>query len=74
MVIWQYPNMTRLKVLTGHGQRILHMTLSPRRSRVASASSDETLRIWKCFERLNNDVSQRSYSEESISALLQSLS
>lgn len=70
MVIWQYPNMAKLGCLTGHSERILHMCLSPGRSRAASASSDETLRIWKCFEKLQLDTSHRSCSE--ISALLHS--
>lgn len=64
--------MNKVSVLCGHRERVLHMALSPHRSRVASASSDETLRIWKCFKQVEHDVSQRSYSEESISALLQS--
>lgn len=72
MMIWQYPSMTRLGTLTGHSERILHMCLSPKRSRVASASSDETLRIWQCFEKAKHDVSERSYCDESINALLHS--
>lgn len=73
MTIWQYPNMTKLGTLSGHSERILHMCLSPGKSRVASAASDETLRIWKCFERMKLDTSQ-SFHELSASALLHSLS
>ena len=47
------------------------MCLSPGKSRVASAGSDETLKIWQCFEKVKLDQSERSYTE--ISALLHSL-
>lgn len=71
MVVWQYPCMKELATLTGHAERILHMVLSPRRTRVASASSDETVRIWKCFKpRESSD--QSCSSEGNISALLHS--
>jgi len=72
MLIWQYPTFHKVAELTGHNDRILQMCLSPRRGRVASAASDETMRIWQCFERLHLDTSQRSYTEESITALLHS--
>ena len=72
MVIWQYPTMTKVGELCGHQDRVLHMCLSPKRTSVASAGADETLRIWQCFERLKHDVSSMSYSEESITALLHS--
>ena len=73
MMVWQYPTLRKVRQLSGHSDRILHMCLSPRRGHVASAGTDETLRIWQCFERLQQDVSQCSYSEESILALLHSL-
>ena len=69
MVVWSYPDMSKLSVLFGHTERILHMTVSPRRSRVASASSDETLRIWKCFKPMKLD--EASYREESICSMLE---
>lgn len=72
MVVWQYPTLKKLRQLSGHSDRILHMCMSPRRGRVASAGSDETLRIWPCFERLQHDMSQSSYREENILALLHS--
>ena len=39
---------------------------------MASAAADETMRIWKCFDEPDLETSQRTYSEDSISALLQS--
>lgn len=71
MVVRQYPTMARLGSLPGHSERILHMCLSPGKSRVASVGSDETLKIWQCFEKVKLDQSERSYTE--ISALLHSL-
>ena len=61
--------MTKQSVLSGHSERILNMTISPHKTRVASASTDESIRIWKCFDARQD--TQCSYSEESISALLQ---
>ena len=72
MSVWKYPSLHKVGEVTGHQGRILHMCLSPKRSSVASASADETMRIWKCFDEPDLETSQRTYSEDSISALLQS--
>ena len=72
MTMWNFPSLTKTGELLSHEGRILHMCLSPKKSSVASAAADETLRIWKAFDEPDLEVSQRSYSEESISALLQS--
>ncbi|CAB4020020.1 cell division cycle 20 homolog, partial [Paramuricea clavata] len=49
--IWKYPSMTRVADLVDHSARVLCMSMSPSGEHVASAGADETLRIWKCFDR-----------------------
>lgn len=51
LTIWKYPSMTRVADLVDHSARVLCMSLSPSGEHVASAGADETLRIWKCFDR-----------------------
>jgi cell division cycle 20, cofactor of APC complex len=41
--------MKRVAELTGHEARVLHLSLSPCGTRVASAAADETLRLWTVF-------------------------
>ena len=49
LTLWKFPDMTRIKDLTGHTARVLHTAVSPDGTTVCSASADETLRLWKCF-------------------------
>ncbi|XP_076837495.1 cell division cycle protein 20 homolog isoform X2 [Brachyhypopomus gauderio] len=49
--IWKYPSLAKVTELEGHDGRILNMALSPDGSTVASISADETIRLWKCFEK-----------------------
>ncbi len=44
LCLWNYPSMTKVKELTGHTSRVLHMAMSPDGSSVCSAAADETLR------------------------------
>ena len=43
--------MSKVANLEDHSERVLGMTMSPSGEHVASAGADETLRIWKCFDR-----------------------
>ena len=74
MVVWKYPSLCKVGELVGHGARILHMALSPRRTSVASAAADETVRVWKCFESSNplNQSSSGRTEQESILAMMHS--
>ncbi|KAK1790690.1 hypothetical protein P4O66_014556, partial [Electrophorus voltai] len=49
--IWKYPSLAKVTELEGHDGRVLNLALSPDGSTVASISADETIRLWKCFEK-----------------------
>jgi len=49
LVLWRYPSMSKVKELTGHTQRVLHLATSPDGATVVSAGADETLRFWRVF-------------------------
>ena len=51
-------------------ERILNMSVSPKRTRVISAGADETLRIWKCFDVLKPRSSGGDTQNDSISTAL----
>ena len=51
LTIWKYPSLTKIKDLTAHTGRILHMCLSPNGEIVASASDDESIRLWQVFAK-----------------------
>ena len=74
LCVWSYPSLTKVGELSGHQDRVLHMSLSPKKTTICSAGADETLRIWNCFEKREHDISHRSYSEDSILALIHSAS
>lgn len=73
MTVWKFPSMLRVGELVGHQGRVLHMCLSPKKTTVASASADETLRIWKCFAHSKKLDQSQSQTEDSITALLHSV-
>ncbi|KCV69959.1 hypothetical protein H696_03424 [Fonticula alba] len=50
ITLWHYPDMRPVAELRRHTQRVLHMALSPDGQMVATASPDETLCLWRCFE------------------------
>jgi cell division cycle 20, cofactor of APC complex len=49
LALWSYPTMKKVKELTGHTARVLHLAGSPDGSTVCSAGADETLRFWRVF-------------------------
>ncbi|OTF69284.1 WD domain containing protein, partial [Euroglyphus maynei] len=50
LIIWKYPQFTRITELLGHTERVLCMAMSADGSTVVSLGADETLRFWDCFE------------------------
>ena len=50
LCLWKYPSMCKVKELTGHTARVLHLAASPDGTMVCSAAADETLRFWKVFD------------------------
>ncbi|XP_030631659.1 cell division cycle protein 20 homolog [Chanos chanos] len=63
IVIWKYPSLTKVAELSGHQGRVLNLTLSPDGSTVASVAADETVRLWKSFEK--DPVKQKTKSTSS---------
>ncbi|KAF5401061.1 hypothetical protein PHET_05238 [Paragonimus heterotremus] len=50
LVLWRYPAICPVVELMEHQGRVLCIASSPNNEMVASCASDETLRIWNCFE------------------------
>lgn len=51
IVIWKYPELSKVSVLEGHTSRVLYLTLSPDGETIVTGAgaSDETLRFWSVF-------------------------
>ncbi|ODQ65719.1 WD40 repeat-like protein, partial [Nadsonia fulvescens var. elongata DSM 6958] len=49
IVVWNYPDLTKLVDITAHESRILHCALSPDGSTLATTAADENLKFWKLF-------------------------
>ena len=64
IILWKYPGMVKVAELTGHSERVLHLSLSADESTVVSAGADETLRLWKCFPPDPNKKRQSSTSNK----------
>ena len=50
LCLWKFPSMVKIKDLTGHTARVLHLAQSPDGQMVCSAGADETLRFWKVWD------------------------
>jgi cell division cycle protein 20 (cofactor of APC complex) len=76
LTVWKCSTMCKVGEVVGHEGRILQMSLSPRKSSVATISADETLRVWQCFDRPaenSADSSSRSFREDSLRALMRNM-
>lgn len=76
LCLWRYPTMTKIKELTGHSARVLHLAGSPDGSSVVSAAADETLRFWSIFGSATKSlkkattVGQQTAPKSSLSAIM----
>lgn len=66
LILWRYPNMTKIQEFKGHTARVLHMEQSPDGASVVSAAADETLRFWDVF---GSPPSKRDHDLFSFSSL-----
>lgn len=48
--LWSYPSMEKVADLKWHTSRVLELSQSPDGLKVASASADETVCLWKISE------------------------
>jgi len=63
IIVWKYPSMNKIAILTGHTYRVLYLGLSPDGQNVVTGAGDETLRFWNLFP---------PYKEDSLSSLFPS--
>ena len=50
IIVWHYPSMRQIAVLTGHHQqRILYLACSPDGQNIVTGAGDGTLRFWRIF-------------------------
>lgn len=55
IIVWRYPNMSKVTTLTGHTFRVLYLAMSPDGSTVVTGAGDETLRFWQIFPSPQSD-------------------
>ncbi|KJE88495.1 Fzr1 protein [Capsaspora owczarzaki ATCC 30864] len=60
IVVWRYPQLSQLAILTGHTMRVLYLALSPDGETVVTGAGDETLRFWHVFSQPGNSRQQTS--------------
>ncbi|EPX75060.1 fizzy-like protein Mfr1 [Schizosaccharomyces octosporus yFS286] len=49
--LWKYPSLSNVVNLTGHTNRVLHLSMSPDGQSIVTGAGDETLRFWKLFNK-----------------------
>ncbi len=54
MIVWKYPQMSKLATLTGHTYRVLYLSMSPDGESIVTGAGDETLRFWNVFPPLKS--------------------
>ncbi|KAJ3700107.1 hypothetical protein LUZ61_003812 [Rhynchospora tenuis] len=61
IALWKYPSMSKIAELTGHTSSVLYMSQSPDGCKVASASDDETLKVWNIYEKSTEKKAPKSH-------------
>eukprot|EP00871_Galdieria_phlegrea_P001550 jgi/Galph1/2396/GphlegSOOS_G1038.1 len=56
IIVWKYPNLSKVATLTGHTYRVLYLATSPDGESIVSGAGDETLRFWTVFPGPRNKV------------------
>jgi len=61
VVIWKYPELSKVSVLEGHTSRVLYLALSPDGETIVTGAgaADETLRFWTAFPPVPQVVSSK---------------
>jgi cell division cycle 20-like protein 1 (cofactor of APC complex) len=54
IIVWHYPQMTKVATLTGHTYRVLYLSMSPDGESIVTGAGDETLRFWNVFPPLKS--------------------
>jgi len=54
IIVWKYPQMTKVATLTGHTYRVLYLSMSPDGESIVTGAGDETLRFWNVFPPLKS--------------------
>ncbi len=60
IIVWKYPSLQQLAVLTGHTYRVLYLAMSPDGQTVVTGAGDETLRLWNVFNKRKDSGSVES--------------
>lgn len=72
--LWKYPSMTKVKELTGHTSRVLHLAASPDGKTVVSGAADETLRFWSIFSPSDKSAKSVRSSGNALNSFTSALS
>ncbi|KAI9505181.1 WD40-repeat-containing domain protein, partial [Coemansia spiralis] len=51
IILWKYPAMQPMGLLSGHTKRVLYLAHSPDGQTIATAAGDETIRFWEVFAK-----------------------
>lgn len=64
ITVWQYKGMRRIATIQkAHDARVLSMAQNSDMTKIATISGDETLKLWKIFERRKPLLLKRTHSE-----------
>ena len=63
VVVWHYPSMEQLAVLTGHTSRVLYLATCPDGQSIVTGAGDERLCFWDVFEQKQNSLGGYSRSK-----------
>lgn len=64
ILVWRYPKLSKVVMLTGHSTRVLYLSVSPTGENIVTGAGDETLRFWNVFPGPSSSVA--SYENPSL--------